>query len=131
MVLKFCGERRSKGACDSLDMGGDGTSGLCDDDMTKIHFERAGNRYTLSAKGHATGSEIVCAGISAILFSLAEYLELDEDARKIRKVMEEANVHLAYAGGKDVETAYTMAMVGLAGLRNSYPELVEIETFEN
>lgn len=99
--------------------------------MTKIYTETDGDRHILSAKGHATGSVEVCAAISGILYALAGYLTLEESAKVNRHHMESANVLLDYSGGDRVESAYSMAMVGLLQLRDAYPELVEVKISEN
>ena len=94
--------------------------------MTKIKFEADGDRYILSARGHATGSVEVCAAISGILYALAGYLCYAEATEHERR-MESADVLLDYSGPERVEAAYAMAMIGLELLEGEYPELIRVE----
>ena len=63
--------------------------------MTKVYYEERGKRHRLIVQGHAAGSEVACAGISAILYALEGYLAMNEMARLREVRMKSADVVLA------------------------------------
>ncbi len=97
--------------------------------MTKIKFKQRGNKYTVEAKGHATGSEIACAGVSAVMYALAGYLINAERAGKVYDVsghLKPADAVQEWCGGEAAEAAYEMATIGLMQIAESYPQYVKI-----
>ncbi len=98
--------------------------------MTQVYFEQDGPRRILSAKGHATGSEIVCAAISGILYALAGYLRNAEGWGKAEVFtcsMESGDVILDAVGGAGVDAAFEVAVIGLLQIGSAYPELLRVE----
>ena len=96
--------------------------------MTQVYAERSGNRCILSAKGHATGSPEVCAGVSAILYALAGYL-INHDIKISEQRMEDADVHLEFTGGEGAVAAYEMAVIGLLQIEKAHPEFIQVKNF--
>ena len=94
--------------------------------MTKIQARKDGNRYILSAKGHATGSVEVCAAISAIVYALAGYL-MNHDIKISQQRMEDADVLLDFAGDDCTAAAFEMAVIGLAQIGRQYPEFLQVD----
>ncbi len=101
--------------------------------MTKVVavFDRGESRLTV--KGHATGSELVCAAVSSIVYALVGYLrnagEHIEDV--LQNKIEDADVELHYRGDASVMAAFQMAYIGLAQIANGYPEFVVVHVGEN
>lgn len=101
--------------------------------MTRVYAKMGDGRYDLYAKGHATGSEQGCAFISGILYALAGYLTNAAEsghAEVDTMQLDPGDVVLRARGGKRVEAAYDMAIIGLFQLEKQRPELVQIEISE-
>lgn len=100
--------------------------------MTRVYAERDGNRYTIYANGHATGSPEVCAAISGLLYALAGYVRNASDGSTLAydERLESGNVHLHFRGGEGAGGAFDMAVIGLKQIEAKYPELVSVEYLE-
>lgn len=99
--------------------------------MTRVLVENSGTRCALSAKGHATGSETVCAAVSGILYALAGYLVNAAEERYVEIYeyrVESGDVKLDFCGDERAEAAFEMAMIGLRQLEQGWPGLVRVET---
>lgn len=99
--------------------------------MTKVRYGFDGDRAFVEAKGHATGSETVCAGVSAILFALAGYLKNDEGAHILAFRLTPGDALLRARGGKEMRGAFEGAVIGLLQLAKSYGDFVSAEEIEN
>lgn len=90
--------------------------------------------HILCAKGHATGSETVCAAISATLYGLSGYLvNLRENGQAFesQNEMGGGNVFLAYWGEGDeddlrIRSAYDMTEITLKQLAQAYPKYIRV-----
>lgn len=100
--------------------------------MTRVYAERDGNRYTIYANGHATGSPEVCAAISGLLYALAGYVRNASDGSTLAydERLESGNVQLHFRGGEGAGGAFDMAVIGLKQIEAKYPELVSVEYLE-
>ena len=99
--------------------------------MTKVIAELGDRFYSLSVKGHATGSEAVCAAVSSVVYALAGFLEntIDEtDAKWIDRRLESGDAVLAVfcQGREDIPAAFHMAVIGLLQIEQLTPDLVEV-----
>lgn len=101
-----------------------------------INIKVSGSVYhmEMEIKGHAgyaePGKDIVCAGVSAIAFTLCGYL-LEVDA-KARTEIDEKTGHMHIKTEENnslIRNAFEMAEVGLAQIAQAYPEHVTIEKF--
>ena len=95
--------------------------------MTKVLTKSTNGRYYIKARGHATGSPIVCAGVSAIIYALAGYLENNGGIRCEEITLSDGVAELEFYGGDDAEAVYMMAVIGLAQIEEHYPEYIEIK----
>lgn len=101
--------------------------------MTQVYIESKGERHILSAKGHATGSSEVCAGVSGILYALAGWLKnaiAEPERHRVeahRWRIWEADVLLDISGDETVEAAFDMATVGLLQIESQYPDYISVE----
>lgn len=88
---------------------------------------KAGERNTLTVIGHAGyaphGSDIVCAGVSAITFALIGYLSNRADDPCVS--VENGEV-LVSCNGED--NAFEMALTGYKQHSEKYPQYVEVHT---
>ena len=98
--------------------------------MTKVCFKRDGNRYEVRATGHATGSDAVCAAVSAIMYALAGWLINADDGGKAYDVlidMSSGRAKLGWRGGAEADAVYNMVVIGLAQIAQSYPDYIQID----
>ena len=98
--------------------------------MITVNYDRNGDTHTLEVRGHARyadkGDDIVCAGVSAIVYALLGWLEnkyvneadinLDDDKGEIKIVCD---------GGEDIATVFYMTAIGLEQIAMTYPAHVE------
>ena len=100
--------------------------------MTKIEITDANPRFSLTFDGHATGSAEVCAGISALMFSLEGYLQNHEENLFLHssKVDNPGHGYIAFEledPSKDICGAFELVTIGLLQIADSYPEFCQIE----
>ena len=101
--------------------------------MTKVYAERSGHRCILSAQGHATGSEQVCAAVSGLLYALAGYLASAVRESYIefyKNEIEDGSMLLDFNGDEATTAAFTMAVIGLRQIAQSYPDFLQVEYLE-
>lgn len=102
--------------------------------MTHIAITRATNLYGIEISGHSgyadEGSDIVCAGISALGDS---FVMMAEDYNKSKnvsiKIYESDNgyIHILYYDpGAILRPAFDMLEMGLTSIRDQFPYNVEI-----
>ena len=93
--------------------------------MTQVIARRDGDRCYLSATGHATGSREVCAGVSAIFYALAGYLEnaaMDRQLEVSVLRLEPGDAVIEFEADEQARAAWEMAALGLAQMAKSYPQ---------
>ena len=94
--------------------------------MTVVRISVEHNLYSLTAKGHAEystgGEDIVCAGISTILYALAGYIANSGLESHIR--MAPGDVEIACSG--DTQQVFLMTYIGLAQLAEKFPKNISI-----
>ena len=101
--------------------------------MVRVYAERDGNRYLLSAQDHATGSETVCAAVSALVFAFAGYVKSAEgrkeaDVYNFRLDSGKALIHCR--GTAEMETAFDTVVIGLQQVEMSHPDYISVEIRE-
>lgn len=98
--------------------------------MITARYDRDGEMHTLSVNGHAgyadKGQDIVCAGVSAIVYALIGWLENNIEAFAS---IDENNgeVIISCEGDEKVEAVFYMAAIGIESIMNAYPDHVDIE----
>ena len=101
--------------------------------MVKVYAESEGNRYLLSSEGHATGSERVCAAVSALVFAFAGYVENAKVSRKAQVYnmkLDSGKALIHCHGDRDVGTAFDTVVLGLKQVELSHPALIKVEIGE-
>lgn len=92
--------------------------------MTTIAISTSAERCSLVALGHAdyaeSGKDIVCAGITAIVYSLANYLVNAGEAEEVD--MAPGNVRIC---GKE-RRAFEQAFYGLKAIEQKYPKNLRV-----
>lgn len=94
--------------------------------MTVVRISAEKNLCILTAKGHAgysdSGNDIVCAGISTMLYALAGYVSNSGLESHIR--MAPGDVEIACTG--DTQQVFLMTYIGLAQLAEKFPKNISI-----
>jgi uncharacterized protein YsxB (DUF464 family) len=97
--------------------------------MTKIYLEQDGDRFTISANGHATGSVELCSAISTLLYTLDAWLHnADVSIRSER--LNAGSAFIEYTGNKDSDAAqvsFDMTAIGFLQLEKEYPEIICVD----
>lgn len=94
--------------------------------MTTIYAAEAGGQYLVAAKGHATGSEQVCAGVSAIMYALAGTIKNNHCCKELDCKIQDGFLLCKFSGGREAAAYYELTVIGLKQIANSYPEYIEI-----
>lgn len=101
--------------------------------MINVVFDRSNEgERELTIQGHAGfsehGNDIVCAGASAIAYTLLGYLANCEDVIDINYVDRSGDFSLVCKGDSiRVQTAFEMALIGFMQLEGTYPQCVRVE----
>lgn len=101
--------------------------------MIRGHYTHRGRKHELCINGHAGyaeyGKDIVCSGVSAIVYALLGWIEHHEDELTELEdvIVEDGQVYIACAGNDRVNTAFQVAVTGLVQIARQYPDCVEIE----
>lgn len=103
--------------------------------MTEVTILQATNLYGIECSGHSgyaeIGSDIVCAGISALtdsfLMVFEEYLGSDGIELKVLD-SDDGYMHILYYDPRGVlKPAFTMLKLGLSGIEESYPYNINLQ----
>ena len=99
--------------------------------MIHATYDRDGRMHTLSVNGHAgyakRGEDIVCAGVSAIVYSLVAWLENNSESEEYVSIDEHnGEVVIACEGDDNVASVFYMAAIGIETISNTYPDHVDI-----
>lgn len=99
--------------------------------MTEVYIEIDGNRMMLSAKGHATGSDVVCGIVSAAVYGIAgtlwnaEALGIDVDLVTVKTDSGDALI-ICY-GDEKVELLFKSLYLMLGQVAGQEPEHLKVE----
>ena len=85
----------------------------------------------MTVNGHAgysdKGTDIVCAGASALVQALVGWVENNDCEIECISIDDNAGeVIIACSGGEDVAAVFYMTAIGLEQMANTYPDYVEI-----
>lgn len=94
--------------------------------MTQVKLTQDGNKYTVTATGHATGSVEMCAAISSLLYALDGWLA-NSDVIVSEKRMDDADVHIVFVGGERCETVFDMVTIGFLRLQETDRERIKVD----
>ena len=105
--------------------------------MVRVRYRRNEVAHSIVVVGHAgyskVGEDVVCSGVSAIVYSLLGFLHnLSDKENRLTASVEKGECIVFWRGnGKAVEAGFQMAVIGLAQLAQKYPEHVSIEATES
>ena len=98
--------------------------------MIEARYDRDGEMHTLFVRGHAgyaeKGQDIVCAGVSAIVYALIGWLENNLEAY-VDIDETSGYVSISCEGDEKVEAVFYMAAIGIENIANTYPDHVDID----
>lgn len=97
--------------------------------MIRVTAERRGGICRLVVEGHAgynPGNDIVCAGVSAIVHTLAEWMKRHEPSAWVRRESGKAVVTCA-ACSEAARAVFEAAVGGLREMAARYGEWVKVE----
>ena len=94
--------------------------------MVKVYAEKDGDLFTLAVKGHATGSEEVCAGVSAIVFALAGWVN-EYAASDVKTELESGDALVTFRGESEAEAAFDMAVIGLKQIELGHRDSIRVD----
>lgn len=96
--------------------------------MIRVTYRQAGEERSVSVTGHAGyaehGKDIVCAGVTAVTYALALFLEKLDEGAKLR--LDPGDAHIVCRRGDRAAAAFDMAVCGYLAIANSYPQYVEV-----
>ena len=100
--------------------------------MISATYRVEGDTHSLAVSGHAgysdKGTDIVCAGASALVQALIGWIENTPCEVECVSVDENVGeVIVSCTGGEDVAAVFFMTSVGLEQLSNTYPDHVSID----
>ena len=103
--------------------------------MTKIEITKADPRYSIQFDGHATGSAEVCAGISALMYSLEGYLRNHEQDLFLHsaKIDDPGWGYISFEledPSNFIRGAFDLVVIGLMQIAASYPDFCEVKLNE-
>ena len=93
--------------------------------MVEVRFEAQEDARLLTLRGHATGSPAVCAAASAMVYALAGWLRHYRPA-EAQVSLKSGDSWLLCRGDDTVDTAFQIALTGLAQLGFSYPNYLRL-----
>ena len=92
--------------------------------MTLVSLKSNGTKYSVKANQHTDPR--VCAGISALLFTIAGYVS-NQPSIKVKEItLEPGDSYLEWDGGCFARAAYEMAQIGFMQLEAGYPEDMKV-----
>lgn len=94
--------------------------------MIQVQVAAVQDGLQLTAKDHATGAPLVCAGASAIVWALAGWLKNHPPAQAVM-LLRAGDAFLQCARTEETQVAFELATLGLEQLEKTYPELVHVE----
>lgn len=96
--------------------------------MVEIVFKEAGDRCYLAMHGHADfnpGCDVVCAGVSAIVYALAGYIANADGIKVNTAKYTPGEAEFDVEG--DARQAFETTYIGLAQIAQKYPDNVHVE----
>ena len=100
--------------------------------MITAVYTKEENTHRLTVSGHANysekGSDIVCAGVSALVQSLIGWIENNPCEVDLISIDDKkGEVLIECEGGEDISAVFYMAAIGLEQIANAYADHVHID----
>lgn len=93
--------------------------------MITVQYTNRGSMHELSVNGHAgyaePGSDIVCAGVSAVTYALLGFLDANEgETRDLVTDVRNGAVTISCEGTERIRAAFEMSMIGYEQIAAMY-----------
>lgn len=103
--------------------------------MTKVEITNTDPRFVLQIEDHA-GKPEVCAGISALMYSLEGFLCNHEDRLflHVANIKDPGYAYISFeldGPYKEIKGAWELVMIGLLQIEKSYPDFCKVIISEN
>ena len=104
--------------------------------MIRVRYRRNEFAHSLLVVGHAgysdEGKDIVCSGVSAVVYALLGFLHNSPDREdRLTASVDSGETMIFWRGtGADITAAFHMALIGLAQIAQKYPDNVSMEATE-
>lgn len=92
--------------------------------MVTIRFRAEGGYLSLTMDGHATGSPAVCAGASALVCTLAGWLEWHGAERA--HLLTPGKARIVCRDTKEARRGFAVIAVGMQMLAEAHPDKIQI-----
>jgi len=96
--------------------------------VISIRYQLTGGQHRLTITGHAgyapAGSDIVCAGVSALSYALLGYLRQTGTAAEA--ACRKGEMKFRCGADQQADSAFSMAMAGYQIIARTYPQYVEV-----
>ena len=101
--------------------------------MISVRYRLQNGQHRLHITGHAgyapAGSDIVCAGVSALACALTGFLRGTEGGRVLRRTSGE--LLLTCPAGDRTDAAVELALTGFRQIAGTYPRYAEVDISTN
>lgn len=98
--------------------------------MITARYTVEDNTHNLTVLGHAgyseKGTDIVCAGVSAIVQALIGWIENNPEYAECISI-DNGEVLIECNGGEELAAVFYMVAIGLEQIANTYPDHVQID----
>ena len=102
--------------------------------MVDVRFAFSPERYRMTLRGHSgynPGNDVVCAGVSSIVFSLLGWLaNASEHITTTRAIQyEPGRVDVDVSGDSTLDSPFEMAIIGMQEIEKAHPANVHVNIF--
>ncbi len=94
--------------------------------MICARFSSVADGLQLAMRDHATGSPMVCAGASAIVWALAGWLHNHGPEGTVIN-LRAGDAFVQCGRSPETETAFELALIGLRQMEKKYGEYIKVE----
>jgi len=100
--------------------------------MICAKFEKKADMHKVTVKGHAgfapSGQDIVCSGVSAVVFGLIGFIDNNSEHIQEKKIhFSDGNFDLFIIGDEKIDSGIEFAEISIAQIAEKYPENVKVE----
>lgn len=100
--------------------------------MIRAKFEKKADMHNITVKGHAgfapCGQDIVCSGVSAVVFGLIGFIDNNSEHIQEKKIhFSDGDFDLFIIGDEKIEAGVEFALISISQIAEKYPENVKVE----
>ena len=103
--------------------------------MIEVYYDQSETEFYLSICGHANyaenGKDVVCAGVSTLAYTLAEYLSVEDFDIPLHVSFNDGAAEISCHATEDnvvrIQAAFDFAMTGIKVIAQEYPSYVVVK----